>query len=110
MNYHCTQVLDEFYENLKTVGVSAITGEGMEEMFGLVDECRDEYFKYYKAELDRRAKASLRLKIKPPMNTTVWHLSDSLGQGGEGGCGIAGERGQGNAATAAGNGEAALRY
>ena len=57
------QVLDEFYENLKTVGVSAITGEGMEEMFGLVDECRDEYFKSYKAELDRRAKASPPLII-----------------------------------------------
>ena len=63
VNYCCLQVLDEFYENLKTVGVSAITGEGMEEMFGLVDECRDEYFKYYKAELDRRAKASLLLTI-----------------------------------------------
>ena len=62
------QVLDEFYENLKTVGVSAITGEGIEEMFGLVDECREEYFKYYKSELDRRAKVSLPVMVTSNQN------------------------------------------
>jgi len=52
----CLQVLDEFYENLKAVGVSAATGAGMEELFTAVDECREEYNQTYKKELEQRAK------------------------------------------------------
>ncbi|EDV29241.1 uncharacterized protein TRIADDRAFT_19709 [Trichoplax adhaerens] len=36
-------VLDEFYNNLKTVGVSAVTGEGLDEFFTAVDSAREEY-------------------------------------------------------------------
>ena len=50
------QVLDEFYENLNSVGVSAMTGQGMDELFQAVDQSRAEYNQFYKAELDRRAK------------------------------------------------------
>lgn len=38
--------LDEFYQNLKVCGVSAATGQGMDELFKLVDECRIEYETY----------------------------------------------------------------
>ncbi|XP_025091920.1 LOW QUALITY PROTEIN: GPN-loop GTPase 1-like [Pomacea canaliculata] len=41
-------VLDEFYANLKCVGVSAVTGEGMQEFFEKVDEAREEYEREYK--------------------------------------------------------------
>jgi translation initiation factor IF-2 len=39
-------VLDEFYSHLKVVGVSAVTGEGMDEFFQAVDEATVEYEKY----------------------------------------------------------------
>ncbi|KAL2629807.1 hypothetical protein R1flu_014493 [Riccia fluitans] len=49
-------VLDEFYQNLHNVGVSAVTGAGMEKFFQTVDACRVEYMENYRKELDERKK------------------------------------------------------
>ncbi|GAA6060378.1 hypothetical protein JCM10212_004631 [Sporobolomyces blumeae] len=46
-------VLDEFYKHLRAVGVSAMTGEGMDDLFDAVDEARREYETEYKPELDK---------------------------------------------------------
>ncbi|KAJ3052026.1 GPN-loop GTPase qqt2 [Rhizophlyctis rosea] len=46
-------VLEEFYKHLRVVGVSAVTGEGMEELFRAVDEAVEEYHKEYKPEIER---------------------------------------------------------
>ncbi|KAJ2959219.1 hypothetical protein NQZ79_g5314 [Umbelopsis isabellina] len=46
-------VLDEFYSHLKVVGVSAVTGEGMDEFFTAVDQATEEYEKEYKPEIER---------------------------------------------------------
>eukprot|EP00246_Nothoceros_aenigmaticus_P008386 TRINITY_DN23028_c0_g1_i1.p1 TRINITY_DN23028_c0_g1~~TRINITY_DN23028_c0_g1_i1.p1 ORF type:complete len:374 (+),score=112.45 TRINITY_DN23028_c0_g1_i1:101-1222(+) len=49
-------VLDEFYRNLRNVGVSAVTGEGMEDFFEAVDASATEYLESYKVELDQKLK------------------------------------------------------
>ena len=52
--FNLLQVLEEFYCNLKTVGVSAVTGENIDEFFTSVEACAEEYLKFYKPELDRK--------------------------------------------------------
>lgn len=46
--------LEPFYEGLRCVGVSALTGQGMDELFQAVDSCREEYFTHYVPELEAR--------------------------------------------------------
>ncbi|KAG0012638.1 hypothetical protein BGZ80_011612 [Entomortierella chlamydospora] len=46
-------VLDEFYSHLKVVGVSAVTGAGMDDFLKAVDEAVVEYNQEYKPELER---------------------------------------------------------
>lgn len=40
-------VLDEFYKNLRSAGVSAVTGEGVADFFNQVDKSADEYTETY---------------------------------------------------------------
>ncbi|KAF9448833.1 hypothetical protein P691DRAFT_791937 [Macrolepiota fuliginosa MF-IS2] len=49
-------VLDEFYKNLKAVGVSSVTGDGVKEFFEAVDVSREEYEREYLPELERAKK------------------------------------------------------
>ncbi|SNX83419.1 related to XPA binding protein [Melanopsichium pennsylvanicum] len=49
-------VLDEFYKNLRAVGVSSVTGEGMDDFLTAVQEARQEYLDDYRPELERLAK------------------------------------------------------
>ncbi|RKP10403.1 GPN-loop GTPase [Thamnocephalis sphaerospora] len=46
-------MLEEFYNCLRAVGVSAVTGAGMDELFAAVDECVKEYETEYKPEMER---------------------------------------------------------
>jgi hypothetical protein len=41
-------VLDEFYQNMHHVGVSAVTGNGLNDFFKAVDACADEYMDTYR--------------------------------------------------------------
>jgi len=51
-------VLDEFYKNLKTVGVSSVTGDGIKEFFEAVEASRDEFEKDYLPELKKSASST----------------------------------------------------
>ncbi|CAK8690025.1 GPN-loop GTPase 1-like [Clavelina lepadiformis] len=46
-------VLDEFYNDLKLVGFSAVTGAGTEDLMRAVGEARQEYITTYKPEYDK---------------------------------------------------------
>lgn len=46
-------VLDEFYQNIRAVGVSSTTGEGMTDLVGALNAAREEYEAEYKPELER---------------------------------------------------------
>ena len=47
-------VLEEFYENIPSVGVSAATGQGMDSFFNMVKQSRVEYQEHYLPYLQQR--------------------------------------------------------
>lgn len=47
-------VLEEFYNHLSVVGVSSMTGDGVDDFFNAIEEKRQEFEKDYKPELERR--------------------------------------------------------
>ncbi|CAJ0841442.1 6706_t:CDS:2 [Entrophospora sp. SA101] len=61
MNSMCL-VLEEFYKHLRLVGVSAMSGLGMDEFFEAVGEAVKEYEKDYKPELERLIKEKAERK------------------------------------------------
>ncbi|KAF5788199.1 putative GPN-loop GTPase, P-loop containing nucleoside triphosphate hydrolase [Helianthus annuus] len=53
---------EEFYKNLRAVGVSAVSGSGMDAFFKAIQASADEYMETYKADLDKRREEKERLE------------------------------------------------
>jgi len=71
-------VLDEFYKNLKAVGVSSVTGDGVKEFFNAVDASREEYEREYLPELEkarRQREQTLRDAKADSMNRLLKDLA-----------------------------------
>ena len=56
-------VLDEFYANLNSVGVSAATGEGLDEFFEAVEAAKSEYYETYYPELQAKRKKAVEEEL-----------------------------------------------
>ncbi|KAM2334555.1 hypothetical protein FF1_012182 [Malus domestica] len=55
-------VLDEFYKNLRSVGVSSVSGAGMKDFFKAVEASAEEDMESYKVDLDKRPAEKQRLE------------------------------------------------
>ncbi|KAH1018092.1 GPN-loop GTPase 1 [Dendroctonus ponderosae] len=62
--------LDTFYQDIRVCGVSAATGEGMEELHKMIEECRIEYETDYRAEMQRIKEESERKKQETENDST----------------------------------------
>jgi len=58
LTHSMSLVLDEFYQTLQGVGVSAATGEGIDDFFATVDKAAQEYHEHYRPELDKKIAAN----------------------------------------------------
>ncbi|CAN4127334.1 unnamed protein product [Withania somnifera] len=56
--------LEEFYKNLRSVGVSAVSGAGMDAFFKAIEASGEEYMETYKADLDKRREEKQLLEEK----------------------------------------------
>ncbi|CAO2821453.1 unnamed protein product [Amaranthus hypochondriacus] len=55
-------VLDQLYQNVRSVGVSALSGAGMNEFFKAIDDSATEFMETYKVDLDKRVAEKQRLE------------------------------------------------
>ncbi|KAK4058191.1 hypothetical protein OIO90_000930 [Microbotryomycetes sp. JL221] len=69
-------VLDEFYKHLRAVGVSAMTGEGMQDFFDAVNQARQEYLTDYKPELDKLVEQRKREKEQQKADSVTRLMKD----------------------------------
>jgi GTPase SAR1 family protein len=62
-NRSLSLVMDEFYNNIKSVGVSAATGAGMSKLFVSIGESAIEFNETYLPELQRRKEARVSTEV-----------------------------------------------
>ena len=78
-------VLEEFYRHLSVVGVSSMTGQGVDKFFEAVKEKAAEYERDYKPELEKRQKERQAAKEDKREHDLGKLMRDMSVAGGEGG-------------------------
>lgn len=76
-------VLDEFYSHLSVVGVSSMTGDGIEDFFKAVDTKIEEFERDYRPELEKRQADMVRAK-EDRRQTELGRLMKDMNVGGTG--------------------------
>ena len=79
-------VLDAFYKGLRVAGVSAMTGEGMEELFEVISRSRKEYVDEYLPELVAK-RTELEARDAKKREENLERLRRDVREGGSGGRG-----------------------
>jgi len=77
-------MLEEFYSHLSVVGVSAMTGQGIDDFFVAVDEKAEEFRRDYRPELERRKEARAKEGAEKK-EKELGKLMDDLKMDGQGG-------------------------
>eukprot|EP01026_Neomeris_dumetosa_P000728 TRINITY_DN10178_c0_g1_i1.p2 TRINITY_DN10178_c0_g1~~TRINITY_DN10178_c0_g1_i1.p2 ORF type:complete len:354 (+),score=45.31 TRINITY_DN10178_c0_g1_i1:54-1064(+) len=72
-------VLDEFYTNMNNVGVSAVTGIGIDEFFEAVEKGALEYEQFYKVEYDKMKKERQEKELQRQKEEMERFQKDSRG-------------------------------
>jgi len=72
-------VLEEFYNNLKTVGVSSTTGKGMDDLFKAIGDSEKEWHEFYHTEMER-LRTVRREKDEKRQEENLERLRKDLGQ------------------------------
>ena len=77
-------MLEEFYSHLSVVGVSAMTGQGIDDFFVAVNEKAEEFRRDYRPELERRKEARAKEGVEKK-EKELGKLMDDLKVDGQGG-------------------------
>ncbi|XP_076336459.1 GPN-loop GTPase 1-like [Tachypleus tridentatus] len=73
-------VLDEFYGTLKSVGVSAVSGQGVEDFFSIIQAATEEYEMDYRPEYERLRKEKENA-IKQEQERQLKQIQQDIGEG-----------------------------
>ena len=74
------QVLDEFYQELRSGGVAALTGEGVDDFFAGVLSCGKDYHMFYKPDLDMRKQVGSGIAVIYCCSRLNWNTSSRFAQ------------------------------